>query len=170
MIEVKPKGERLRRQWRVEFLANRQPDIAVRTHGIDIGRDGPRSLKRASVPRMTTLTEPTFRPAVTDGEIAAINLESARRRALSRFAQDARLPGLAEAVVDQSAGGSSLAISMPSTVWRRSPRNSRASTTLRAALVQAEVASTTHRFADARGHLGVQRGMGGPREEIARHG
>ena len=40
-------------------------------------------------------------PSATDGEIAAINLESARRRAWARFAQDARLPGAAEAVVDK---------------------------------------------------------------------
>jgi hypothetical protein len=39
-------------------------------------------------------------PSATDGEIAAINLESARRRAWARFAQDARLPGVAEMIVD----------------------------------------------------------------------
>src|SRR6185295_8501122 len=32
----------------------------------------------------------------TDGEIAAINLESARRRAWERFGQDARAPGIAD--------------------------------------------------------------------------
>src|SRR5262245_42210488 len=39
-------------------------------------------------------------PFATDGEIAAINLESARRRAWGRFARDPHLPGIAEAVVD----------------------------------------------------------------------
>jgi hypothetical protein len=34
-------------------------------------------------------------PSATDGEIAAINLESACRRAWARFTQDARLAGLA---------------------------------------------------------------------------
>ena len=38
-------------------------------------------------------------PSATNGEIAAINLESARRRAWARFAQDPRLPGAAEAIV-----------------------------------------------------------------------
>jgi hypothetical protein len=38
-------------------------------------------------------------PSATDGEIAAINLESARRGAWARFAQDHRLPGVAQAVV-----------------------------------------------------------------------
>ena len=47
---------------------------------------------------MTTLAEPDL-PRATDGEIAAINLESARRRAWARFAQDPRLPGAAEAIV-----------------------------------------------------------------------
>ena len=37
----------------------------------------------------------------TDGEIAAINLESARRRAWSRFAADAAAAGHAEAIVEQ---------------------------------------------------------------------
>src|SRR5882672_8804153 len=39
-------------------------------------------------------------PSATDGEIAVMNLESARRGAWGRFAHDARLPGTAEAVVD----------------------------------------------------------------------
>jgi len=39
-------------------------------------------------------------PFATDGEIAAINLQSARRGAWARFAEDARLPGVVEAVVD----------------------------------------------------------------------
>ena len=39
-------------------------------------------------------------PSATDGEIAAINLDSMRRRAWARFEQRPRLPGVAEAVVD----------------------------------------------------------------------
>ena len=39
----------------------------------------------------------------------------------------------------------------------------------RAALVQAEVASTVHRFANARNHLARAASLGGPREEIDRH-
>ena len=62
------------------------------------------------------------------------------------------------------------AIWTPSIVWTCSPRNSRAWTiSSRAALVQAEVASTVHRFADARDHLARAALMGGPREEIDRH-
>jgi hypothetical protein len=40
-------------------------------------------------------------PSATDGEIAVINLESARRRAWARFAQEPRLPGVAEGIVDK---------------------------------------------------------------------
>jgi len=39
-------------------------------------------------------------PSATVGEIAATNLESTRRRAWTRFAQNARVSGVAEAVVD----------------------------------------------------------------------
>jgi hypothetical protein len=39
----------------------------------------------------------------------------------------------------------------------------------RAALVQAEVASTVHRFAVARDYLARAALLGGPREEIDRH-
>jgi tetratricopeptide (TPR) repeat protein len=45
----------------------------------------------------------------------------------------------------------------------------RADDSSRAALVQAEVASTVHRFADARDHLARAALIGGPREEIHRH-
>jgi hypothetical protein len=40
-------------------------------------------------------------PRATDGEIAAINLESMRRRAWARFVQDPRSPGIAEEIVDK---------------------------------------------------------------------
>ena len=44
---------------------------------------------------MTMLAEPDL-PRATDGQLAAVNLESARRRAWARFAQNPRLPGAAE--------------------------------------------------------------------------
>ena len=51
-----------------------------------------------------------------------------------------------------------------------SPRNSGSvDSSFRAALVQAEVDSTVHRFAEARDHLTRAASMGGPREEIERH-
>ena len=56
-----------------------------------------------------------------------------------------------------------------STVWTNSPRSSSVWTSSRAALVQAEVASTVHRFDDARGHLARAERMGAAREAIERH-
>ena len=110
-------------------------------------------------------------PTATDGEIAAINLESARRRAWSRFAQDARLPGVVEAIVDKE----KLTAQFLGDVDALDRLESLASqfahmdNSSRAALVQAEVASIVHRFVDARDHLARAALMGGPREEIDRH-
>src|SRR5882672_11306168 len=110
-------------------------------------------------------------PAATDGEIAAINLTSARRRALVRFAQDARLPGVAEAVVDKER----LAAQFLSDLDALDRLDALASQfalvddSSRAVLVHAEVASTVHRFDDARGHLARAALMGGPSEAIERH-
>jgi hypothetical protein len=110
-------------------------------------------------------------PSATDGEIAAINLESARRRAWTRFAQDPRLPGVAEAVVDKEL----LAAQFLSDLEALDRLNALASQfarvddSFRAALVQTEVASTAHRFEDARGHLARAALVGGPLEAIERH-
>jgi hypothetical protein len=110
-------------------------------------------------------------PSATDGEIAAINLESARRRAWARFAQDARLPGVAEAVVDKER----LAAQFLGDLGALDRLDALASqfacvdASARAAFVHAEVASTVHRFDDARRHLALAALMGGPGEEIERH-
>ena len=119
---------------------------------------------------MTTLTEPDL-PRATDGEIAAINLESARRRAWARFAQGERLPGVVEAVV----GNERLAaqflgdLDALNRLDALASQFARVDDSPRAAIVQAEIASTTHRFTDARGHLARAALMGGSREEIDRH-
>src|SRR5262245_61814413 len=89
-------------------------------------------------------------PAATDGEIAAINLESARRRAWARFTHDGRLPGVAEAVVD----GERLAARFLGDLDALDRLDTLAShfasvdNSFRAALVRAEVASTVHRFGE----------------------
>jgi tetratricopeptide (TPR) repeat protein len=110
-------------------------------------------------------------PSATDGEIAAINLESTRRGAWARFAQDPRLPGVAEALVDldrltlQFLGdlGALDRLEALASDFTRVDNSSRA------ALVQAEVASTAHRFDDARDHLARAAQLGGPRAAIERH-
>jgi tetratricopeptide (TPR) repeat protein len=110
-------------------------------------------------------------PCATDGAIAAINLESARRRAWVRFAQDPRRPGLAEEIVDEERlvaqfFGDLDALDRLEVL---ASQFARVDESFRAALVQAEVASTGHRFADARDHLARAALMGGPCEEIERH-
>jgi len=109
-------------------------------------------------------------PSATDGTIAAINLESARRRAWGRFAQDPHVPGVAEAVVDNERLvaqflGDLDALDRLDALAREFAR---VDDSPRAALVQAEVASTVHRFDDAREHLVRAARSGGPREAIER--
>ena len=109
-------------------------------------------------------------PSATDGEIAAINLESARRRAWARFAQDARLPGVAEAVVDKERLAAQFLGDLDALdrLDALASQFERMDDSFRSALVQAEVASTVHRFASAQDHLARAVLMGGPREEIDR--
>src|SRR4051794_31890317 len=119
---------------------------------------------------MTMLAEPDL-PRATDGEIAAINLESARHRAWARFAQNPRLPGAAEAIVynenlaAQFLGDFDALDRLEELASQFSPVDDAS----RVALVQADVASGVHRFADARGHLARAALMDGPRDEIDRH-
>lgn len=110
-------------------------------------------------------------PPATDGEIAAINLESARRRAWARFAQGPRLPGAAEAAVDQERLaaqflGDGEALARLDAV---ASQFARLDDSFRAELVCAEVASTLHRFNDGRGHVARAAMMGGPSEALERH-
>jgi tetratricopeptide (TPR) repeat protein len=109
-------------------------------------------------------------PSATDGEIAAINLESSRRRAWARFTQDGHLPNIAEALVD----GERLAaqffgdLNALDRLEALASQFARVASSSRAALVQAEVASAVHRFNDARTHLERAALMGAPREEVER--
>jgi tetratricopeptide (TPR) repeat protein len=110
-------------------------------------------------------------PSATDGEIAAINLESARRRAWARFTQDPRLPGVAEAVVDKERLAAQFLGDLDALdrLEALASQFARVDDSSRTALIQAEVASTVHRFDDARGHLARAALMGGPCEAIERH-
>jgi tetratricopeptide (TPR) repeat protein len=112
-----------------------------------------------------------LRPPATDGEIAAINLESARHRAWARFAQDPRVPGVAEAVVDKERLAAQFLGDLDALdrMEALASQFARVDDSHRAALVHAEVASTMHRFADARDHLARAARLGGPRETIERH-
>jgi len=110
-------------------------------------------------------------PSATDGEIAAINLESARRGAWARFARDARLPGAAEAIVDQERLAAQFLGDLDSLdrLEGLATQFARVDDSSRAALVEAEVASAVHRFDDARSHLARAAHMGGLRDTIERH-
>jgi hypothetical protein len=111
----------------------------------------------------------TDRLLTTDGDIALINLESARRRSWSRFFADPERVGVAETVVEheqltaQFVGdvcaldrleslADSLAAALPSSG--------------RAALIQAQVSSMTHRFTDARHYLAQAEIGGAPTDDI----
>jgi tetratricopeptide (TPR) repeat protein len=109
-------------------------------------------------------------PSATDGEIAAINLESARRRAWARFAQDPRRPGVAEEILDHERLTSQFLGDLDALdrLDDLASQLALVDDSSRAALVHAEVASTAHRFDDARGHLARAERMGGAREAIER--
>src|SRR5262245_41309704 len=121
---------------------------------------------------MSAIVELDFlNPSATDGEIAAINLESARDSAWARFAQDERLASAAEAVVDQERLTAQFLGDLDALDRLEALASRFASVTdsFHAALIEAEVASTVHRFDDARGHLARAALMGGPRDAIERH-
>src|SRR5262245_53277992 len=110
-------------------------------------------------------------PTATAGEIAAIKLESARRGAWARFAQDPRLPGVAEAIVynENLAAQFFGDLDALDRLEALASQFARADDSFRSALVKAEVASTVHRFAEARDDLARAASLGAPREEVDRH-
>jgi tetratricopeptide (TPR) repeat protein len=107
----------------------------------------------------------------TDGEIAVINLESARRRSWSRFFQDPLLDGRAEAIVEherltaQFVGDTSALDRLDSLAEHLAEIDAESA---RTALVRAQIASMTHRFAEARRHLAQAELRGAPSQELGR--
>src|SRR5277367_6014213 len=95
-------------------------------------------------------------PPATDGNIAVINLESARRQSWSRFWQDPRRPGIAEYIVVQEqftaqyVGDLSALERLDGLVEQLDGVGVDA---MRTALIRAQVASMAHRFAEARDYL-----------------
>jgi thioredoxin-like negative regulator of GroEL len=109
-------------------------------------------------------------PAATDGEIASINLESARRRAWARFAQEPRRAGVAEEILEKERLTAQFLGDVAAFDRMQALASQFASVddSSRAALAQADVASTLHRFEDARDHLAQAARTGGPSETIER--
>jgi tetratricopeptide (TPR) repeat protein len=107
----------------------------------------------------------------TDGDIAVINLESARRRSWSRFYQNPHRPGAAETVLEHEQLTAQFASDLSALdrmeafgeeLGRLDP------TSARTMLIQAQIASALHRFSDARHHL-AQASLGGaPSADVER--
>ena len=107
----------------------------------------------------------------TDGEIALINLESARWRSWTRFFADPARDGVAEAVVEHERltlqfVGEVSALDRIGLLAAQLDRADPASA--RTKLVQAQVASAAHRFSDARHYLAEAEIGGAPAAEVAR--
>ncbi len=107
----------------------------------------------------------------TDGDIAVINLESARRRSWSRFYQDLMREGVAETVVEHEQlsaqfAGDLTALDRLEFLAKQLSRTDAASA--RTALIQAQVASMMHRFAEARHHLEQAEIRGAPKADVSR--
>lgn len=94
--------------------------------------------------------------ALTDGDIAVNNLESARQRSWSRFWQAPLRPGIAECIVEQEQLtlqflGDPNALHRLRALVNHLDRVDEESS--RTALIHAQVASMAHRFGDARRYL-----------------
>lgn len=94
--------------------------------------------------------------ALTDGDIAVNNQESARRHSWSRFWRDPLRPGIAECIVEQeqltaqfvgdmgALDRLDMVVQCLDRVEAKSPRTT---------LIRAQIASMGHRFAEAKRHL-----------------
>jgi len=107
----------------------------------------------------------------TDGEIAVVNLNSARLRSWSRFYQDPQRPGAAETVLEyeqltaQFAGDLSALDRLDAFGKRLGQLDASSPRTM---VIQAQIASTLHRFSDARHYL-AQASLGGaPSADVKR--
>jgi len=107
----------------------------------------------------------------TDGEIAVINLESARQQSWSRFWQSPQRQGIAEHIVEQE----QMSLQFLSDFGALDRLNLLVNQLVRAdaepariALIRGQVASTTHRFAEARSCLKTVEMDGTVREAATR--
>jgi hypothetical protein len=120
---------------------------------------------------MIAAPEVDLRYSLTDGNIAANNLESARQQSWSRFWQDPQRPGIAEYIVEQEQFtaqyvGDLGALERLDALVDQLDRVSADKT--RTALIHAQVASMGHRFAGARGYLAQAEAHGAPQADVHR--
>ena len=104
-------------------------------------------------------------PLATAGDIAVINLESSRQRSWCRFWQAPERPGIAEYIVEQEQLTAQFLDDL--SALDRSEAlvhhlNIVDPESMRTALISAQVASMTHRFAEARSFLLQAEGRGTP--------
>ena len=107
----------------------------------------------------------------TDGEIAIVNLNSARLRSWSRFYQDPQRPGAAEIVLEHEQLTAQYASDL-SALGRMEAFGEQLgrldASSARTMVIQAQIASALHRFSDARHYL-AQASLGGaPHEDVKR--
>ena len=99
----------------------------------------------------------------TDGEIAIVNLNSARLRSWSRFYQDPQRPGAAETVLEHEQLTAQFASDL-SALGRMEAFGEQLgrldASSPRTMVIQAQIASALHRFSDARHYL-AQASLGG---------
>jgi tetratricopeptide (TPR) repeat protein len=120
---------------------------------------------------MIGATEAELVYPLTDGNIALNNLQSARMRAWSRFWRDPLRPGIAESLVEQEQltaqfVGDVMALDRLEALLRHFDRTEERSP--RTVLIQAQVASMGHRFAEARGYLALAEVHGAPHADFHR--
>ena len=108
--------------------------------------------------------------SVTDGEIAALNLESARRHAWVRFGRTPERPGLAEAILDHERMAAQFLGDLEAfdRMEMLAAQLARIEDSERSELISSDVASAVHRFEDARIHLTRAASAGAPPDEIER--
>jgi tetratricopeptide (TPR) repeat protein len=109
--------------------------------------------------------------AATAGDIAAINLESARQRAWNRFWRSPEQPGIAESIVEQEQLAAQFLGDLAAFDRLETLVNELAQAvpeSARAALITAQVACSLHRFADARDSLATALRRGAPKEATDR--
>lgn len=110
-------------------------------------------------------------PLATAGDIAVNNLQSARQRSWSRFWQEPRRSGIAEYIVEQEQLAAQFlgdlgALDRLGTLVDELARGDAES--MRTPLIRAQVASMTHRFAEARSHLAQAAVRGAPPAAVDR--
>ena len=172
-LDVKPKGSGSSVEWRVQFLADNQPTLIVATIVSTLLSKLRLRSPQEAVWSLGMIAEPEIdlRYPLTDGNIAANNLESARQQSWSRFWQDPQRAGIAEYIVEQEQFtaqyvGDLGALERLDALVRH--LNRVGADGMRTALIHAQVASMGHRFAEAREYLAQAEAHGALQADVNR--